>query len=342
MKALRWHGRLDARVEDIEVPPPPAPGEAQIKVLSCGICGTDAEEVRNGPLFIPTDRPHPLTGKVAPVVMGHEVCGEVVGVGDGRAAHLVGQLVAVDGLFSCGTCWACLRHRVNLCQVLGSIGFSSDGGLASLLNAPARGCLPLASTVPPDHGALAEPLAVAVRALKRSRLTADERVCVVGAGTIGLLAAQASAAMGAKEVALVESDPQRRALAQAAGHRYVLEPNAAKGLKADVVVECSGSEAGVSTAFCAAGPAGRVVLVGITARFAALPVLQLVREEQEVLGSLSHVYDEDFQYAVTLLNTSQVSPTVPTTVVSLELAVQHLLGAAPLRAVKLLVHPDGR
>ena len=63
MLALRWHGRRDVRLEEVEDPPPPGPGEVQLRILWCGICGTDVEEYRNGPIFIPTEGPHPLTGR---------------------------------------------------------------------------------------------------------------------------------------------------------------------------------------------------------------------------------------------------------------------------------------
>ncbi len=72
--ALRWHGRRDVRLEEVEDPPPPGPGEVQLRILWCGICGTDVEEYRNGPIFIPTDGPHPLTGRSAPLTLGHEFC----------------------------------------------------------------------------------------------------------------------------------------------------------------------------------------------------------------------------------------------------------------------------
>ena len=125
MKCIRWHGRLDIRVDDIAPPPPPAVGEVQIRVHTCGICATDTTECREGPLFIPVGQAHPLTGKAAPVVLGHEVCGEVTATGNGVDQGLVGCLVAVDGLIGCGKCWACRQDRVNLCEQLGSIGFST-------------------------------------------------------------------------------------------------------------------------------------------------------------------------------------------------------------------------
>ena len=80
MKAALWHARHDIRIEEVPPPTAPGPGEVIIKVSACGICGTDLEEYRDGPLFIPVEHPNPLTGRQAPLIMGHEFAGEVVEV----------------------------------------------------------------------------------------------------------------------------------------------------------------------------------------------------------------------------------------------------------------------
>jgi (R,R)-butanediol dehydrogenase/meso-butanediol dehydrogenase/diacetyl reductase len=340
MRALRWHGRLDVRVDEVEPPGPPAAADAQVRVLCCGICGTDTEEFKEGPLFIPT-QPHPLTGRAPPITLGHEVCGEVVAAGPAADQSLVGRLVAVDGIISCGTCWACKEHRVNLCAQLASIGFSADGGLAPLLNAPARGCIPLREDIAAEVGVLAEPLAVAVRALRRGRFVRGERVAVVGGGAVGQLAAQASLALGAREVVLAEPDPARRASAADAGVPVVVHPGEVGDVGADVVVECSGSPGGVATSISAARATGRVVLLGIAPSSAPLPVLRLVRHEQEIIGSLSHVYDEDFAAAVDLINDGEVGQRLHRVKVGLEEALGYLTGrtALPAGAVKVVVCP---
>lgn len=341
MRAIRWHGRLDVRLDEVEPPSAPLDAEVQVRVVSCGICGSDVGEFNDGPLFIPT-RPHPLTGRAAPITLGHEVCGEVVAAGPSADQGLIGRLVAVDGIISCGTCWACREHRVNLCVQLASIGFSADGGLAPALNAPARGCLPLAEDIRADIGVLAEPLAVAVRALRRGRFVPGERVGVIGGGAVGQLAAQASLALGAKEVVLVELDPDRRASAVDAGVPVVVDPVDAAQVAADVVIECSGSPAGVTASISATRATGRVVLVGIIASSPSLPALQLVRHEQEIIGSLSHVYDEDFVAAVDLINNVGVGQRLHKVKVSLDEALGYLTGRAALApgVVKVLVRPD--
>ena len=101
MKAARWHGARDIRIEDI-AEPNPGPGQVKIKVHWCGICGSDLHEYLVGPIFIPVESAHPLTGEKAPVVLGHEFSGEVVALGEGVENFRVGDRVAVEPIVACG------------------------------------------------------------------------------------------------------------------------------------------------------------------------------------------------------------------------------------------------
>jgi (R,R)-butanediol dehydrogenase/meso-butanediol dehydrogenase/diacetyl reductase len=301
MLAVRWHARGDVRVEEVPPPAPPGPGELQLQVRWCGICGTDLEEWLSGPVFIPADAPHPVTGARAPLVLGHEFAGVVVAVGAGVTGPLPGQRVAVDTIVSCGSCHWCQRGEVTRCPALGALGLHGDGGLAELCNAPARMCLPVPDTVADDAAALAEPLAVAVRALRRGGLRPGERVAVVGAGAVGLMAVQAAAAFGAGSVAAVEPLPQRRALAVCLGAGRAVPPDDAGALEADVAVECAGTPSAIQTALQALRSGGRAVLLGIVTEPAPIAPMDLVRGEKSLIGSLSHVWDEDFREALQLL-----------------------------------------
>ena len=224
MQAAVWHARNDIRIEDVPVPSAPGPGEVIIKVGACGICGTDLEEYRAGPLFIPVDKPNPLTHKQAPLILGHEFAGEVVEVGQGVTEFKVGDRLAPDVLLYCGECYWCQRHQVSLCDSLAALGLMGDGGLAEYCKLPVNMAIRIPNGLSDDHAAMAEPLSVAVRAVRRGRMLAGENVAVFGGGTIGLFCLQVARAAGAGEVFVVEPLPNRRALAKQLGASEVLDP----------------------------------------------------------------------------------------------------------------------
>src|SRR5262249_4556598 len=200
----------------------------------------------------------------------------------------------------------CRRGEVIRGPSRGALGLHADGGLAELCNAPARMCLPVPDSVADDEAALAEPLAVAVRALRRGGMRPGERVAVVGLGAVGLMAGQAAAAFGAESVAGGEPLAERRALAMRLGADRTVAPGDAAGLQADIAVECAGSPAAVETAVRAVGAGGRAVVLGIGTRPAKVAPLDLVIGEKSIIGSLSHVWDEDFRIALRLLGRGAV------------------------------------
>lgn len=334
MQAVRWHARGDVRVEEVPPPPPPGPGEVQLQVLWCGICGTDLEEWLDGPLFIPA---------AGPLILGHEFAGVVVAAGDGVTELALAQRVAVDTILYCGRCHWCRRGEVIRCPQLGALGLHVDGGLAPLCNAPARMCLPVPDSVADDEAALAEPLAVAVRALRRGGLRPGERVAVVGLGAVGLLVVQAAAAFGAQSVAVIEPLPERRALAMRLGADRYVPPDDAAELEADVAVECAGSPAAVQTAVRALRAGGRAVVLGIGTRPVQVAPMDLVVGEKSIIGSLSHVWDDDFRIALRLLGRGavQAAPLI-TDRIPVSAAVTGglaLLRDEPGKHVKILVQP---
>jgi (R,R)-butanediol dehydrogenase/meso-butanediol dehydrogenase/diacetyl reductase len=356
VRAVRWHARHDVRIEEVPPPPPPGRGEVQLRVTWCGICGTDVEEWQSGPLFIPVGAPHPITGARAPLILGHEFTGVVVAVGDGVAMGDgaavddgavppgLGQRVAVDTIVYCGTCHWCLRGEFTRCPSLGGLGLHGDGGLAELCNAPARMCLPVPDTLADDEVPLVETLAVAVRALRRGGLQPGERVGVVGAGAVGLMAVQAARAFGAGCVTVVEPRAGRRDLACRLGADRAVPPEEAAALQADLAVESGGSPQAVEAALQALRAGGRAVLLGISSRPVSVRPMDIVGQEKSIIGSLSHVWDEDFRIALGLMGRGAVQagplitdriPLAATVTGGLE-----LLRDEPEKHLKILVRPQ--
>lgn len=316
MKAALWYARNDIRVETVPDPGPPGPGDVVIRVGACGICGTDLEEYRDGPLFIPVDAPNPLTGRQAPLILGHEFAGEVVAVGKGVTKFRVGDRLAPDVLIYCGECFWCQRHQVSLCDKLAALGLMGDGGLAEYCTLPESMAIALPNGLSDDHAALAEPLSVAVRAIRKGRLLAGERVAVFGGGTIGQFCVQSALAAGAGEVFLVEPLAARRQLGMRFGAAATVDPLAEDvsetlrrlcgGIGPDLVVEASGNANAVASAIHAARKGGRIVLVGLPVKQTPFNFFDLVATEKEVIGSLSHIYDEDYATAVRWLGDGRV------------------------------------
>jgi len=119
MKALQWHAARDLRLSEVQARQP-GPGEVLLQVAYCGICGSDLHEYANGPHSIPQQEAHPLSGCRAPLTLGHEFCGQVVALGHGVDAQLLGQRVAVEPEYRCGECPYCRMGQYNLCQSMGS------------------------------------------------------------------------------------------------------------------------------------------------------------------------------------------------------------------------------
>jgi (R,R)-butanediol dehydrogenase / meso-butanediol dehydrogenase / diacetyl reductase len=340
--AVRWHGQNDVRVEDVAPPPPPGPGEVQVRVEWCGICGTDMEEMRHGPIFIPVDEPHPITGRTAPLTLGHEFAGVIEAAGDDVGDLEPGDRVAVDTIVYCGRCHWCRRNEVVRCEQFGALGLQGDGGLAELCNAPAAMCLPIPDGVGTDAAALAETLSVGVRALKRGRFRPGEHVAVVGVGAVGLMTVQAARALGASSVSVIDPAAERRELALALGAGAAHAQAAPLGV--DVAVESAGDPRAVEAAIAAVGKGGRAVLLGIDKRPATFEPLRLVVDEAEIIGALSHVYDEDFRLALDLLARDSVrAEPLITDRVPIGRAVEDgltVLATEPERHLKILVDPQ--
>jgi (R,R)-butanediol dehydrogenase / meso-butanediol dehydrogenase / diacetyl reductase len=314
MNAAVYYGQRDLRFETVP-DPEPGPRDLIIQVGACGICGTDLEEFTAGPIFIPEHEPHPLTGRKLPLVMGHEFAGEVVEIGSAVTEFKVGDRIGPDILVTCGECYWCKRHLVSLCEKQGALGLHGDGGLAEFCKVPVEMCVPLPNGMPMEHAAIAEPVAVAVRAIRKGRVTVGEKVAIFGGGTIGLLCLQMARIAGASEVYVIEPLASRRELAMQLGATGAVDPREVgvtewlldkTKIGPDVVIEASGAVAAGPAAVSAARRAGRVVIVGVPVGPVEFNFLSIVESEVEVIGSISHVYDEDYTNAIWLLGEGRI------------------------------------
>jgi len=349
MRAARWHGRGDVRVEDVPIPRP-GPGELLLRVSWCGICGTDVEEYRDGPVVIPVDRPNPLTGQHAPVTLGHEFAGEVAEVGPGVAGLAVGDRVVPDICLFCGECHYCRRHEYALCVSWAAIGLHGDGGLAEYVKVPARMCVKLPDEIADDEAALIETTEVAVRAVRKGGVRLGDSVAIVGDGAVGLITLQAARAAGATNVILLGHRAPRLELGRQLGATAAIDTHdpgwldevraLSGGLGADVAIECGGRAEAIADSIAATRKGGTIVLLAVIGVPIPLNTWPIVEGERTVVGSVQHHFDEDLPTAVQLLASRQIDvrPLI-TRRISLERVVEDGFAAPPSAGpdIKVLV-----
>ena len=311
--AARWHARLDIRIDDVPMPSPAA-NQALLKVLWCGICGTDLEEFREGPLTVPVGTPHPTSGRLAPLTLGHEVVARIeVAARDGSGPS-VGTVVLPDVVVGCGHCWWCRRHEDGLCPNLSVLGQTDDGGLAQYMVATAAHCLKVPSGMDPGEAALSEPAAVAIRALRKLPQLLGARIAVIGGGTIGQLVAQSARSSGAALVVMVDPLVDRRVLAHRLSGARVCTPTELPALAAglgepgfDAVIECTGRPGVLRQSVSLVRRGGVVVAVGLRPGDESLDLADLVLGEKTVIGSAAHLWDTDVADAVTMMSDGRLT-----------------------------------
>ncbi|MEE8600528.1 2,3-butanediol dehydrogenase [Euzebya tangerina] len=314
MRAARFHGQGDIRIEEVEEPAT-RPGAVKIAVEWCGICGTDLHEYLEGPIFIPPPgEPHPLTGEELPVILGHEFSGIVSEVGDGVDDLAVGDPVVVEPYHTCGECPPCRAGRYNTCQKLGFIGLMGGGGGLSEYVVVDRKWIHPIGNIPTDHAALVEPLAVAHHAVKISGIEEGQTAVVFGAGPIGLVTIECLDAAGAGTIIAVEPAAARKERAGRAGADHVLDPTEVDvparvleltgGEGADRAFECAGIDAVMADAVASVRAGGTVVNVAIWGHAAEFDFNSLVMKEVNVVGTLA--YCGDHEETIELLGSGQV------------------------------------
>lgn len=284
MRALRFHGPGDLRLEQVD-PRPPGPGEVTVAVIACGVCGSDL---------------HFLDGTArtahVPITLGHEVAGTIVDPGDSDLAAGVPVLVEV-GAF-CGSCPRCREGRPNLCERAVVLGIGTDGGLADRVVVPAAqttllpaGLSTVAAATAVDAGATAH------HAITRTAGVAPGMsVVVIGIGGLGSYGLQIARQQGAGPVIAADVDPGalERATGLGADETILIEPGASLGRAvklltdggADVAVEFVGRAATVDAAIKSLRPGGRAVAVGVGVEpLVTLPPVLWSNHEYTLAGS---------------------------------------------------------
>ncbi|KAI8960244.1 sorbitol dehydrogenase [Daldinia sp. FL1419] len=325
------HGARDLRVEVRQLSEP-APDEVQVAVQMTGLCGSDLHyfrHFRNGPIEVRE-----------PITLGHESAGTVVAVGQGGSSVRslkVGDRVALEVGLPCEICDLCRGGRYNICR---GMSFRSSakafphaqGTLQEKINHPTRWCHKLPDTLSLEHGALVEPLSVAIHARNRAVLKSGSTVLILGAGTVGLLCAAVSKVAGAKAVIIADILEDRVKFAVDNGFadaaftvpipsqkqdtvedKLACAQGLAENLKllktrdgtdavgeANVTFECTGVESCMQTAIYATKPGGKIMIIGMGMPVQTLPVMAASLKEVDLVGVFR--YANTYREAIELLS----------------------------------------
>ncbi|MEO6329497.1 MAG: L-idonate 5-dehydrogenase [Ginsengibacter sp.] len=305
MKAVVLHGAKDLRLENFHMPDI-LPGMVLLKVKRVGICGSDLHYFEDGYCggFIPS----------RPFILGHELTAEVVEVSDSKSLLTRGSRVTVNPARACGFCDYCKNGRSNLCRNTIMLGSGStnpptNGAMAEYVSVRADQCTLLPDEMDDGIGAMIEPLAVALHAVKRTSVS-GKRILVTGGGTIGLLTALTAKAFGAVPVALSDIAVERRKSAAGCGVDVVLDPSEKNldekvkdmtGDGFDVIFEASGAKQALRQAFDLVKPGGTIVQIGtLGTEDIPLPANRVMVKEIQFIGSFRYgnVFDEAIRLVV--------------------------------------------
>lgn len=319
MRVAHYYGSEDLRVESVDKPTL-SETAVRIDVAACGICGTDLHEYESGPDLTPNEgEPHPLTGVSLPVPLGHEFSGTVSAVGDEVTAFSVGDAVTVNPALVCNDCRYCDEGRHNLCKSVANYGLSArSGGFAEHAVVDTENVVALPDSIPVEYGALVEPFAVGLHAVRRSGLQTGDTAAVFGSGPIGLAIVQAARAAGATDVFVSEPREARREIAAKVGASTTLDPTEIDAIEAirsatnggvNVAFEAVGIQPTYEAAIESTKRGGQITAVGISTNEVELVPNDLVVVERTINGSNGYLSGpraaEEFEAAVRYLEAGE-------------------------------------
>lgn len=276
MKAVRFHGAKDIRVEDVAEPSGILlPDDVLIEPIVTGICGTDLHEYIAGPIVTPSE-PHIYTGVTNPQILGHEFSARVLAVGDAVSNVAKGDRISIQPLVAPRNDYYGKRGLYHLSPSLGCVGLSwAWGGMGEQAVIKDYNAQSVPNGVTDDQAAMIEPAAVALYGVDRGGVEAGSTVLVSGAGPIGALTVLAAKAAGAATIIVSEPNPnRRRIIAEIAPYAHVVDPASGQlvalvadlteeGVGVDVALECVGLEVSLNACAQAVRRQGRVVQVGL-------------------------------------------------------------------------------
>jgi (R,R)-butanediol dehydrogenase / meso-butanediol dehydrogenase / diacetyl reductase len=305
MRAAVYYGPRDIRIEDV-AEPEPGPGQVLLDVSRNGICGSDlhtyvGSSTGGAAMHVPG------------VVLGHEFSGTVRALGDGIDDLSIGTAVAVAPIEYCGSCWSCRHSWPHMCRRLALYGgyrLPLHGGLAPQVCVSRRSVFAVPEGLDVSHAALAEPLSVAVHAVRRAPATLGATVMVLGAGPIGLGVLQAVIAGGAAATIVTDPSPARRAAAARFGAAAVIDPVVEDPMTAvrdvtghglDIVFDTTAVHSALHQGVVALRPRGTLVSVAGWQEPARIDMGRAMVKEIDIRFSMTYEPDVDFPVTLAML-----------------------------------------
>jgi threonine dehydrogenase-like Zn-dependent dehydrogenase len=300
MRAAMLVERKKIEIQE-STPPTPADDEVLIEPKRIGVCGSDVS-------FYLGHRPTPYT----PFILGHEVVGHIVGVGEKVTGLEVGQRVIVEPNYTCGNCTFCREGRGNICPNKKSLGVSVPGSFADLAVAPAEFVWPLPDEIADIDAATIEPLAVSVHAVLQSGIQIGDTIAVVGCGVVGLLLTHVAVTQGVRVLALDRYEQKLEKAVQMGAEACEGDDIEKCWLRENVstVFECAGVVSTVEMALSAAPRGSQVVLLGLSSELAGFVPLRIVREGIRIEPSLIYDHPSDFARTIELVAKKKLQPSI--------------------------------
>lgn len=293
-------------IEFRDIPVPElAPNDVMVKIMRIGVCGSDIH-VYHGK--------HPFTSY--PVTQGHEVSGEICALGSKIHTCRVGQKVTIEPQEVCGKCYSCRHGKYNLCEDLKVMGFQTTGTASEFFKVDASKITVLPDRMSYDEGAMIEPLAVAVHAVRQVGNITGQSVVVIGAGPIGNLVAQSAKGMGASKVLVTDISDYRLQIAKECGadacvntlhndfNQAMLDTFGPD--KADIIYDCAGNDSTMGQAIANARKGSTIVLVAVFANKANIDLAVLNDHELNLKSTMMYRH-EDYIDAIRLVDEKKVT-----------------------------------
>jgi len=323
-----------SRIEIVDRAVPPIGGrQALVRIESVGVCGSDATYFTVGYIGDWVVR--------GPMVLGHEVAGTVVAVGDGTSRVRVGDRVAIEPGTPCRDCDDCTTGNYHLCADLVFLATPPhDGALTQFMAFDERNLYPMPNGMSFDEGAMLEPLSVGIWACRRAGLRAGDSVLVSGAGPVGILAAQVARAFGASRVRLADLSQYRLELAASLGFEAETAGDGGSAPQFDVLLECSGAPTALADGLWRLRNGGRAAMVGMPKQAVELPLSRLNARELSV--ALVNRYAHTWPTAMELVASGRVdvASTVTHHFALDQTAEALLLAKNDPRSMKAMIHPQ--